>query len=175
MGRRIHAWFPPGHNDEHGSAADSDLVSLIDGQDPAFQYIARTLLDLRALKVEITPDLVRRVVERGRRAHELAVAREMYRLQFAPTPQAVEAVASSVVYYMRIGNRVKIGFSTKVTERLKVINPEELLAFEPGGLALERARHAEFDALRVNGEWFKYEEPLTGHVKKLQATMGAAT
>lgn len=61
-----------------------------------------------------------------------------------------------------------------MTDRLKVINPEELLAFEPGSFELEKARHAEFADLRVNGEWFKYEGSLVDHVQKLQSTMSAA-
>jgi hypothetical protein len=71
------------------------------------------------------------------------------------------------VYYMRIGNRCKIGYTSDIWVRLNNINPEEFLAVERGGRTLERWRHEQFADLRTNGEWFRYEEPLVGHVAQL--------
>ena len=75
----------------------------------------------------------------------------------------------SVVYYMRIGNRVKIGTSTNLRDRLEAINPEELLALEAGDARLERRRHRQFAALRTHGEWFRLEGALRDHIEALRA------
>jgi hypothetical protein len=72
-----------------------------------------------------------------------------------------------VVYYMRIGNRVKIGTTSDIKRRLSTINPEELLATEPGGYDLEKERHQQFEHLRSHGEWFAYEGALEAHVQEL--------
>lgn len=74
----------------------------------------------------------------------------------------------SVVYYMRIGNRVKIGTSTNLASRLASINPEELLAVERGGVDKERGRHRQFATLRTHGEWFRFESPLTEHIERVR-------
>lgn len=73
-----------------------------------------------------------------------------------------------VIYYMRIGNRVKIGWSTNLPGRLATINPEELMAVEPGGRAVECHRHAEFSYLRTHGEWFRLASPLVEHIASLR-------
>jgi hypothetical protein len=78
-----------------------------------------------------------------------------------------------MVYYMRIGNRVKIGWSTNVEKRRAAINPEEVMAVERGGYALEQQRHDEFASLRTHGEWFRLEEPLTSHIEALRAAARA--
>jgi hypothetical protein len=69
---------------------------------------------------------------------------------------------------MRIGDRVKIGTSTSLEERLKTINPEELMALEKGGIAVERLRHRQFADLRTHGEWFRLEGRLVAHIKRLR-------
>lgn len=66
----------------------------------------------------------------------------------------------SVVYYLKLGNRVKIGTSTNLKARLKAVPYEILIAVEPGGNALERRRHAQFANLRRNGEWFEATQEL---------------
>lgn len=72
-----------------------------------------------------------------------------------------------VVYYIRWGERVKIGTSSQPRRRLSVLWHEELLAFERGGRALERRRHTEFADLRLGGEWFAAEPRLLAHIADL--------
>lgn len=76
---------------------------------------------------------------------------------------------TSVVYYIKFADRVKIGFTTNLVKRLQAIPHDEVLATEPGLMDLERARHQQFSDLRVVGEWFKYEEPLVSHIKSFKA------
>lgn len=78
----------------------------------------------------------------------------------------------AVVYYLRYADRVKIGTSASPQQRLSVIRHDELLAFEPGGRALEQERHREFAALREGGEWFTLVDPLTTHIAAIRAERG---
>lgn len=75
---------------------------------------------------------------------------------------------SVVVYYMRLGPLVKIGFTLDIGQRMMQINPEELLVTEPGGIKREAERHRQFASLRVHSEWFRYEGELVKHVAELQ-------
>lgn len=72
-----------------------------------------------------------------------------------------------VVYYARLGNRVKIGTTVDIKKRMSGIQPEQLLVTEPGGYGLEAERHRQFAALRTSGEWFRLEAPLTTHIQQL--------
>lgn len=69
-----------------------------------------------------------------------------------------------VVYYLRFDQRVKIGTSRRPRQRLASIRHEELLAFEPGGRAVEQQRHREFAAIREGGEWFTLTDELRAHI-----------
>jgi hypothetical protein len=85
---------------------------------------------------------------------------------FAPANVGTDGI----VYYMRIGNRVKIGWTGNLKSRMKSINPEELLATEPGTRDKERQRHKQFEHLRVHGEWFAMEESLLSHIDILRSS-----
>lgn len=73
-----------------------------------------------------------------------------------------------VVYYLRWRDRVKIGTTQNPRQRLAAIVHEELLAFERGDRTLERARHAQFAALRLGGEWFAAAPELLAHAAELR-------
>lgn len=72
------------------------------------------------------------------------------------------------VYYMRIGNRVKVGWTTNLRARVAAIYPEEVMVTEPGNRLLERARHEQFRDLHTHGEWFRLEGPLIAHIAELR-------
>lgn len=73
-----------------------------------------------------------------------------------------------VVYYLRFGDRIKIGTSTNLARRLQSVPCDEVMAVEPGGLALEGARHDKFAELRITGEWFRPGDALLDHVFDLR-------
>lgn len=77
-----------------------------------------------------------------------------------------------VVYYLLFGDRIKIGTTTDLDSRLKVIPHDQVLAVEPGGHALERERHAQFAAHRLNGEWFAAHAALWEHVRGVRDKHG---
>lgn len=55
-----------------------------------------------------------------------------------------------VVYYVRIGDSIKIGYTSQLDTRIKALRAarENVLATEPGGRELEAKRHAQFGRLR---------------------------
>lgn len=69
--------------------------------------------------------------------------------------EANEPGRTSVVYFVRLGNRIKIGWSTNLAQRLSNLQPEEVLAVIPGDTTLERELHRRFAKHRVVGEWFE--------------------
>lgn len=79
-----------------------------------------------------------------------------------------------LIYYLQVGERIKIGFSTSIRRRLRAYPPgATLLAFEPGDLTKERERHHQFAQLRVAGrEWFMPGPELGAHITELVAEHG---
>jgi hypothetical protein len=75
-----------------------------------------------------------------------------------------------IVYYLRFGDRIKIGTSANPRSRLAQLRYEQLLAFERGGRALEQSRHRQFAAERFGGsEWFHAHPALARHINDLAA------
>jgi hypothetical protein len=74
-----------------------------------------------------------------------------------------------VVYYLRYGDRVKIGTTANPRRRLAAIWHDELLAFEHGGRTLEQRRHAQFAGDRLGGEWFALSAPVQAHIAEVAA------
>lgn len=79
-----------------------------------------------------------------------------------------------VVYYAQAEDGlIKIGTSLDPERRAAKVGGT-LLATEPGGWPEERARHEEFDADRVRGEWFRPSGRLMAHVAALAPEQVAA-
>lgn len=163
------------YNHESGrrDAGADVLTRMLGTGHPLFPDVCRELVQHQREGGELTADVVRRIVARvqERYAGQPLPIRpdvEPTRVVKAPPRFGHIPVGEEVVYYMRVGNRVKIGTTTNLRMRLASINPEELLAKEPGGYQLERSRHAQFKSLRTVGEWFKYEGALVDHIEKLK-------
>jgi hypothetical protein len=75
------------------------------------------------------------------------------------------------VYYLRVGDMIKIGVTTQLDRRVASYPPgSELLAVERGGLDLEARRHAQFSHLLVGRkEWFRPGPDLLDHIAALAA------
>lgn len=80
---------------------------------------------------------------------------------------AISAADQQVVYYMRLGNRAKIGTTCNLRRRISAIQPEDCMAYELGDRHLELRRHRQFAHLRVSGEWFDLQAELVRHVNSL--------
>lgn len=90
---------------------------------------------------------------------------------WSPTPRLrseYDRKGEPVVYYLRFDRLCKIGTSRDLTSRIAQIPHDELLATEPGGVEVERFRHAQFRTLRHRLEWFRYEGALVEHVQRLK-------
>lgn len=70
------------------------------------------------------------------------------------------------VYYVRVGQLIKIGHSRDLASRLRIYPPDaELLASEPGDASLETQRHAQFTHLLSHRrEWFRMAPELMEHI-----------
>lgn len=80
------------------------------------------------------------------------------------------------VYFIQgeCGGGIKIGFSKKPEERLKQLQtgyPDTLkiLCLVPGNEQTERIFHKQFDAFRLNGEWYKPNNVLLDSINELNA------
>lgn len=75
-----------------------------------------------------------------------------------------------VVYYIRFGDRMKIGTTANLGQRMRQLWHEELVALERGGRARERQRHEQFAQWRLGkSEWFTLAPELVDHVHALSA------
>ncbi|MDX3582516.1 GIY-YIG nuclease family protein [Streptomyces europaeiscabiei] len=76
---------------------------------------------------------------------------------------------AAVVYFIRNGNRVKIGTTQSLRSRITRLSlrPEDLVRVEHGGVGHERCVHARFGAHRIGTtEWFDLRGPLADHIAK---------
>jgi hypothetical protein len=80
------------------------------------------------------------------------------------------------IYYVRVGDLIKIGWTTDLRTRLRAYGPaRQLLATETGGSGLEAQRHREFNHLLVAGkEWFRPGSDLLEHIATISNTDVAA-
>lgn len=106
-------------------------------------------------------------LQRSRLTRERANRGEGWRV--TPKPDAV-----GHVYYVRVGDLIKIGYSSDVRRRLKAYPPDSvLLAVEPGPSSVEGERHGEFRAFLERGrEWFRPSRQLLAHIEALVAAHG---
>lgn len=82
--------------------------------------------------------------------------------------------APGAVYFIRLGDRVKIGFSRNLKARLVALPHEEVLAVVPGTVQDEKRCHAAFAHLRQTGEWFRAEPDLLAFIADVSARDGGS-
>lgn len=101
------------------------------------------------------------------------------RIRNSPDPTLNRLVKPGVVYFVRNKRKqlVKIGFSEKPGERLKVMDwaaPGDfsIVALLPGTKETESALHKCFESCRSSHEWFTIKEPLSSFLDALQKSSG---
>lgn len=91
-------------------------------------------------------------------------------------PETAEAYAEqSQVYYIRIGDYIKIGYTQNLKERLNGlrVDASDILATEPGGRDKERQRHLQFADIRIGRrENFERTADLLTHIAKVRRENG---
>ena len=71
-----------------------------------------------------------------------------------------------VVYFVRFGDRVKIGYSANFQRRMSEVPYDEILLLLPGTTAHERGLHEIFKEHRITGEWFHAHPDIMEFVKE---------
>jgi hypothetical protein len=72
------------------------------------------------------------------------------------------------VYYVRVGDRIKIGFSAHLDARLRSLPVEEVLGWESGDRGLEAHRHRQFAVHRTAREWFTDCPEIRAHIQRTE-------
>lgn len=144
------------------------LLALIDTSDPAFQAVADVLSEMRSAGVELDKAAVAIAVKLGQYKHREATQPTWQKRHARPERK-------SIVYYIRRGELIKIGTTVTPQQRFKALMPDEILAFEPGGVDEEAARHRQFAAARVDqrGEYFRPVDALMAHIADLRKLHGS--
>ena len=75
-----------------------------------------------------------------------------------------------IVYVVRCGSFIKIGFTKRLDVRLRSLatgapEPLQLLSQTPGTTDDERVLQARFSSLRSHGDWFRYEGPVSDWIE----------
>lgn len=95
---------------------------------------------------------------------------------FVTRQDALRVPDVPVVYYVELASGiVKIGTTARLRERLVGLRlrPADVLAAEPGSYPLEKQRHRQFAALRIDRrEDFRAEPALLGHIARVRAQHG---
>lgn len=75
-----------------------------------------------------------------------------------------------LIYYLRVGDKIKIGFTTDLEQRLRAYPPfAVLLATHPGTVKLEGQMHAKFCAHLIGGrEWFAVSDQIMQHIENVR-------
>jgi hypothetical protein len=75
------------------------------------------------------------------------------------------------VYFILVGDKVKIGYSARPLNRLRALqtsHPDKLhiLATIPGSQKTEGRLHERFDRYKVRGEWFRFTPEIRGFINR---------
>ena len=91
------------------------------------------------------------------------------------SPASREPSGREVVYYLQVGEMIKIGTTKNLGHRLQSYPPNRrLLATEPGSYELEQRRIKEFSMYSISGEWFHLNDAMIRHAAKLRRQAASA-
>lgn len=156
-GSRLSLWGQDSTDEEHQGL---ELLATVDAdiRHEVMQRIARARFAGIPVDFDDTAT-IQSIIAHAERDLALEAHRkaEQHRIAMNRRPLVT---GSEVVYYIRFGDRVKIGTTTHLRNRLSAIPHDEVMAVEAGGRGVEQARHRQFAKLRITGEWFRYEGAL---------------
>ena len=96
------------------------------------------------------------------------ILRETWRNRAIAEETAVEfSTKPGTIYYLHVGDHIKIGYSSNLQERIKSYPPtSRLLAAHPGTVETERSMHNKFfNHLAHRREWFHPAPEIEEHIK----------
>jgi len=144
-----------------------ELLDLIDMDDPTWPATAAVLREMAEAGVEIDKAALAIASKLG--AHRLANLDEV---KISPRDPWRMVAIGSIVYYIRRGPVIKIGWSGAPGARFLDLLPDEILAFEPGGVKEETFRHRQFAHLRCRNEYFRPAPELMEHIRLTREAHG---
>lgn len=127
---------------------------------PALYMVHDYMLALHDLEIPVDRDMFVRMLDTAERKHEEQTGRK-------PIPRPLRTAKyrhDPVVYYMRLGTFVKIGWSSNITSRRQDIGPQGVMALEFGTKKLERERHNQFVHCHEHLEWFRLDDQLAAWI-----------
>jgi transcriptional regulator with XRE-family HTH domain len=78
-----------------------------------------------------------------------------------------------MVYFLRLENLVKIGYTNKLNTRINALKSQfkgaSLIKCVTGTVADEKFLHKKFEHIRQNGEWFKNTKELASYINSLKS------
>lgn len=91
--------------------------------------------------------------------------------RFRP-PRAVTKEQPGNLYFIRFGQRIKVGYSENPAARLRELPHEEVLGIVTGTRADEQAWHRLLADYHVTGEWFEAEPEVLEAIARVLAAGG---
>lgn len=82
-------------------------------------------------------------------------------------PQAVKQPRAGWIYFIRFGDRVKVGYTTNPDQRLRGLPHEQVIGIVPGTRADEAGWHKLLADFHVVGEWFRADAELLAILKRV--------
>lgn len=175
--------FTPGeiHDKDSGLRPSvAKLIKLIDMDDPSFAKTASILSDMAAAGVELDESAIAIALKMSkvpdpdsRPGKPHLTPDEVVDLGLPMWDWGKGTGQQAIVYYVRRGQLIKIGTTTRPAKRFEALMPDEIMAFEPGGRQVEAARHRQFHHLRQGREHFAKGDDLIRHVKRIRTAHGA--
>lgn len=112
-------------------------------------------------------------------SHHKSIYKAMERIEKGPSKEEIALDQAwkeqSQVYYIRIGDYIKIGYTQNLKQRISGlrVDKSDVLATEPGGQAKERERHLQFANIRIGQrENFERTADLLTHIAKVRRENG---
>lgn len=174
--------FIPQHDRRLTQAAWNKYLKHIPPGDPAKLMILGIFREYELGGIEVNEETVAMAVKLGRVRHQRNVEERAERARReAEGRRVVETFRKllddhpgGIVYYLRRGDLLKIGTTTRYDARMRALRPDEVLAVEPGSYALEHQRHREFEACQWSrgSEYFHMSAELKAHVLQLRSQHG---
>lgn len=89
---------------------------------------------------------------------------------FKPPRSVLKRPKQGYVYFVRLGDRVKIGYSENVPQRLAAVPHEEVLGVIPGTMDDEQGWHQLLADYRTVGEWFRADDDVLAAIGRVVAS-----
>ncbi len=127
-----------------------------------------------AYHISLSPDQIIEMVKAGELpGPEKRGCKVLWRWDQIDRALSDGAESCHLVYFIRLNDFIKIGFTRNVTQRFQAIEAAvpydvTLLHEMPGSFDLELDLHRKFKHLRVRGEWFRADLELVNFIEELK-------